>query len=205
MLYSEIKRETLGHINQYSMAGSQVSPSYNNQADYLNRIPLLINEGIVNIRTLVKPAPEIFNLVSGDDLGDMIRYELPDDFWMLKTGGVTRVRDNHFEKTNQYMLQGRKYILIPQGFKAKYSVEYYRYPNRLPIDKTPDNFDLDEDIEVIQTATYYAAANLVLLEDEFAYSSLYNDYESRLARISRGLTAEVQPVQDVYLFADGGY
>lgn len=205
MLYSEIKRETLGHINQYSMAGSQVSPSYNNQADYLNRIPLLINEGVMNIRTLVKPEPVLFRLTSGDDVGDMIRYELPEDFWSLKTGGVSVVYRNHFEKTNQYRLYGKKYILIPQNAPGSYTVEYYRYPNRLPLDNTlTDDFDLDEDIEVIQAATYYAAANLVMLEDEFAYGSLYNDYESRLTRISRGITAEVLPVQDEYHFFNLG-
>ena len=200
MLYSEIKRETLGHINQYTMAGSQVPASYNNQEDYLNRIPLLINEGVMNIRTLVKPEPVLFKLVSGEDYGDMIRYELPEDFWSLKTGGVSLIRDDRFEKTNQYRLIGKKHILVPQKARGSYTVEYYKYPNRLPIDKTPDDFDLDEDIEVIQAATYYAAANLVMLEDEFAYSSLYNDYESRLTRISRGITVEVQPVEDAYCF-----
>lgn len=205
MLYSEIKRETLGHINQYSMAGTPVSMSYNNQADYLLRIPVLINEGLVNIRTLVKPAPEVFTLVSGEDYGDMIRYNLPDDFWSLKTGGVSMVRDDKFQKTNEYRLHGKKSILIPQSLKGSVTIEYYRYPNLLPINKTPDDFDLDEDIEVIQTATYYAAANLVLLEDEFAYSSLYNDYESRLGRIGRGIAAEVQQTQDSYLFNMGGY
>ena len=91
MLYSEIKRETLGHINQYSMAGSPVAASYNNQADYLNRIPILINEGVLNVRTLVKPEPVVWPLETGEDYGDMIRYELPEDFWTLKTGGVTGV------------------------------------------------------------------------------------------------------------------
>ena len=60
----------------------------------------------------------------------------------------------------------------------------------------PKLFYLDP--EVIQTATYYASAYLVLQEDEFAYATLYNDYESRLGRISPGITAEVQPVEDSY-------
>ena len=98
MLYSEIKRETLGHINQYSMAGSKVPASYNNQEDYLLRLPVLINEGVLNIRTLVKPEPVAFRLTSGDDYGDMTRYELPEDFWSLKTGGVSVIHNNHFEK-----------------------------------------------------------------------------------------------------------
>lgn len=204
MLYSEIKRETLSHINQYTMAGSQISTFYNNQADYLNRIPQLINEALVNIRTLVKPEPVVYPLTDGEDYGDMIRYELPADFWSLKTGGVTMIRDGRFQKTNDYRLQGKRFVLVPKSAESSYTVEYFRYPNQLPIDKTlTDNFNLEEDIEVIQAATYYAAANLVLLEDEFAYASLYNDYESRLTRIAPVVTAEVFTTGDVYNFTVG--
>lgn len=203
MLYSEIKREVLGHIDQYSMAGTPVAASYNNQADYLSRIPVLINEGLVNIRTLVKPDPVVLPLENGEEYGGMMRYELPEDFWNLKTGGVSVIRKGQFHKTNDYRLQGKKYILIPKT-DAAYTVEYYKYPDLLPLDKTlTDAFELEEDIEVIQTATYYAAANLVMREDEFMYASLYNDYESRLSRISPGITVEVQQVEDAYLFNMG--
>ena len=203
MLYSEIKREVLGHIDQYSMAGTPVAASYNNQADYLNRIPVLINEGLVNIRTLVKPDPVVLPLENGEEYGGMMRYELPEDFWNLKTGGVSVVRNGQFRKTNDYRLQGKKYILTPKT-EGVYTVEYYKYPDLLPLDRTlTDAFDLKEDIEVIQTATYYAAANLVMREDEFMYASLYNDYESRLSRISPGITVEVQQVEDAYLFNMG--
>lgn len=206
MLYSEIKRETLGHINQYSIAGSPISASYNNQADYLSRIPILINEGLMNIRTLVKPEPVVYPLVDGEDYGDMIRYELPNDFWSLKTGGISVIHDGRFRKTNNYQLMGRKYILIPKKAEGSYTVEYYKYPNKLPIGNTlTDTFDLDEDPEVIQAATYYAAANLVMYDDEHAYACLYNDYESRLGRISPGITAEVKPVDDAYIFQSWGW
>lgn len=197
MKYADIKREVLSHINQYTMAGSQVAPSYNNQADYLNRIPVLLNEALVNIRTLVKPIPVVLPLTDGEPYGGMIRYELPTDCWAIKTGGVSVIRDGRFQRTNQYRLQGRKYILIPDD--GEYTVEYYRYPVQLPLDSTlTDSYEVEEDPEVIQAATYYASAYLVLQEDEFAYATLYNDYESRLGRISPGITAEVQPVEDSY-------
>lgn len=203
MFYSEIKRETLGHINRYSVAGTPIAASYNNQADYLNRIPHLINEALVNIRTLCKPEPVVYELVDGQSYGDMMRYELPDDFWSLKSGGMSVIRGGRFEKTNDYRLMGKKSIIVPAD-SAQYIVEYYKYPNQLPPEKQlTDDTVLDEDIEVIQAATYYAAAYLVLQEDEFAYTSLYNDYESRLSRISRGITCEVQPVADAYSFNVG--
>ena len=199
MLYSEIKRSVLEHINQYTMAGTPVAPSYNNQADYIGRIPNLINEALVNIRTLVKPDPVVYPLTDGEAYGDMTRYELPDDFWSLKTGGVSVIRNGRFHRTNEYRLQGKKYILIPASTEGSFTVEYYRYPVQLPASPS-DNTVVDEDPEVIQAATYYAAANLVLLEDEFAYSTLYNDYESRLSRISSGISAEVLEVEDRYGF-----
>ena len=197
MKYADIKRAVLSHINQYTMAGAQVAPTYNNQADYLNRIPVLLNEALVNIRTLVKPIPVVLPLTDGEPYGGMIRYELPTDCWTIKTGGVSVIRDGRFRRTNQYRLQGRKYILVPDD--GEYTVEYYRYPVQLPLDSTlTDSYEVEEDPEVIQAATYYASAYLVLQEDEFAYATLYNDYESRLGRISPGITAEVQPVEDSY-------
>ena len=197
MKYGDLKREVLSHINQYTMAGTVVAPSYNNQADYLNRIPVLLNEALVNIRTLVKPEPVVLPLIGGEAYGGMIRHELPNDFWSLRTGGVTEIREGRFRHTNQYRLQGKKSILVPLG--GDYTVEYYRYPIQLPLDNTlTDEYEVEEDLEVLQAATYYAAAYLVLQEDEFAYAGLYNDYESRLSRISPGITAEVRGIDDVY-------
>jgi len=199
MLYSEIKRTVLSHINQYTMAGTPVAVNYNNQADYLNRIPQLFNEGLVNIRTLVKPDPVVLPLLNGEEYGGMLRYRLPADFWSLKSGGVSVIRDGKFRKTNTYKLLGKDYILTPKT-EDQYTVEYYCYPVQLPLDPA-DNFSVDEDLEVIHAACYYAAANLLRLEDEFAYATLYNDYESRLGRISPGIRMEVAPVDDVYHFA----
>ena len=199
MKYGDIKREVLSHINQYTMTGSEVAPSYNNQADYINRIPVFFNEGIMNIRTLVKPEPVVYPLTGGEIYGDMFRCQLPDDLWHVRTGGVSVFRDGRYHKTNQYLLQGRDFILTPVSNSDLYVVEYYRYPNQLPLDSSlTDDYELEEDPEVLHAAAFYAAANLVMQEDEFAYASLYNDYESRLGRISPGVTAEVQPVDDAY-------
>ena len=204
MKYSEIKRETLAHIHQYSIAGSEITASYNNQADYLNRIPVFINEGLMNIRTLVKPEPVVCPLDGGDEHGGMIGYMLPEDFWSLRSGGVAVIRDGRLQKTNDYRLMGKKYILVPKRTDGSYIVEYYRYPEQLPLDNTlTEDYELDEDREVIQTATYYAAAQLALFDDSFMYASLYNDYESRLGRLGSKVTVEVHPVQDAYGFSGG--
>lgn len=204
MRYSTIKRSVLSHIDQYSVAGTPVAKTYNNQEDYLLRIPELINEALVTIRTTVKPAPQVHTLWGGQEHGDMMRFFLPENFWTLRSGGVSVVRDGEFRKTNNYRLQG-KYILVPKN-SGTYTIEYYKYPERLPpVEDLTDDFDLDEDIEVIQAATYYAAANLVLREDEFMYTALFNDFESRLMRLSNGITTEVHPVEDAYSFGAAGW
>lgn len=204
MKYSEIKRETLAHIHQYSIAGQEIAAYYNNQADYLNRIPVFINEGVMNIRTLVKPEPVVLPLEGGEEYGGMIRHELPEDYWSLKTGGVALLKDGHFRKSNDYRLMGKRYILVPKRKDGSYVVEYYRYPAQLPLDKTlTEDYELEEDREVIQTATYYAAAQLALFDDSFMYASLYNDYESRLGRLGTRAAAEVHQVEDTYGFTGG--
>lgn len=205
MTYAEIKRHTLEKANLYTIAGEQVPGSYNNQQDYLNKIPALINTALVNIRTLVKRSPEVYMLENGEPFGNMTRYTLPGDFYSLKTGGVGRIRDGKFEKVNTYWLQGNRYILIPKNCPGEFMVEYYRYPVQLP-DDPDDDFDLEEDPEVIQAAEVYAAAYLVLPDDQFMYTVLYNDYESRLGRISPGVTVELHQVGDVYAFnTDWGF
>ena len=41
MTYGQLKADVLRLIHQYSIAGNKVATTYNNQQDYLNRIPSL--------------------------------------------------------------------------------------------------------------------------------------------------------------------
>ena len=135
----------------------------------------------------------------------MLQFALPPDFWALKSGGVFRIREGKFQKTNEYRVVGKKQILIPRDHPGDVYIEYNRYPHLLPLVSVDgvnptalDDYELDEDIDVIQTATYYAAAQLVMRDDSFLYASLYNDYESRLGRLSNGISAEVHATDDAY-------
>jgi hypothetical protein len=165
----------------------------------MNRIPVFINEGLVNIRTSFKPSPIVVPLEGGEDGGHFITYTLPGDFWALKSGGVFKVHDGRFVKTNEYRLSGRGKIIVPAKWDGQYYIEYYRYPVQLPLDGSlTDDFEVDEEIDVLQAATYYAAAHLVIREDEFMYATLYNEYDGRLSRLTNGVSAEVQHVDDAY-------
>ena len=45
MTYGELKQRVLELIFSYSVAGSEIPATYNNQADYLAMIPGLVNNG----------------------------------------------------------------------------------------------------------------------------------------------------------------
>lgn len=203
MLYSEIKREVLSRINRYSKAGTPIAATYNNQEDYLNRIPIFVNSGIVNIRTTTRRLLTSAILTEAEDtFGGMARYVLPEDFYQLKTGGVSIVRNGSLEKTNNYRLSGRTHILVPITTDADFVVEYYRYPDLLPLSPKGD-FNFPEDVDVLQCACTYAAAQLAMYDDEFMYTALYNDYEAQLTRLSNGVDAEVHIIEDAYGFNAG--
>ena len=197
--YGELRREVLSRVRKYSIAGQVTPASYNCQADDLNRIPLLLNEALVQLRTEGKRDTATAVLTGGEEYGGWVRYRLPEDCYALHTGGVTVLRDGKPRRTNDYRLQGR-YILVPSG--EAYTVEYDRYPVQLPPDAAED-LEIVEDPEVLHAAVCYAAAQLVMQEDEFAYAALCNEYERRLSRLSAGTTAEVGTVTDVYA-GEGG-
>ena len=55
MTYAEIKRFTLELINRSTVAGEAVSPAYNGQSDYIQRIPNLINSALAQIAPWEEP------------------------------------------------------------------------------------------------------------------------------------------------------
>ena len=44
MKYGELRDQVLKLLNQYTVAGDPVAETYNNQADYLKRIPTFAND-----------------------------------------------------------------------------------------------------------------------------------------------------------------
>ena len=194
MTYREIKRRVLEHINRATIAGQEVSPAYNGQSDDLMRIPGLINEAVVSIRTLARPETGVFTPEEGESMYGMKKYDLPTDFRSMKGGGVYQVKDGRLESFGGWRLFGSRAILLPEG---RFLVEYCRYPDLLPEDPEED-FDYVQDVEVLYAAIYYAAANLVMPEDEFVYSALMRDYENRFARMIAPVACTTGNIGDVY-------
>ena len=218
MEYGTIKRSVLELINQSTIAGESVALTYNNQADYVLRIPNLINQGIMKIRTTVFPDRRTTELTDGTRRGNEMLYPLPANCRSLVSGGVWKVSHHCAERTNEYSLLGKSILLPARPIRSPepeyviggwtvevhdggYFIEYFAYPEQLPADPT-DDYPLMETPEVIQAAEYYAAAMLVLMEDEFTYSTLMREFEERRTAMRPPLTAEVHPVHDAYGFGE---
>lgn len=201
MTYGQVKDQVLKLLNQYSIAGDKVDGSYNNQADYLLRIPGLVNDAMTEIATTARKIPVLLELkrLYREDLGDVVRYTLPDDFYQFVSGSVVKTTDGRVLHTNVYATQGKRHLILPKNEAKDYTITYYRYPQLLS-DKPDDADELDNDPESHYAIPFYVAAYLVIHDDPFQYATFYNKYEDKLAKMGPGIHAEVRIVDDAYSF-----
>ena len=209
MNYAQVRDRTLQLLNQYTVAGAAYAPSYNNQEDYLLRIPALVNDALMEIATTYRKinAYTVLDL-DGDyeDFGNWAKFELPEDFYQFKTGDtfILTAADHAF-RTNLYTISGRKFLLVPKKALekgGKYSITYYRYPRLLDLANLNDEMtlELDNVPETHAAIPFYVAAFLVIHDDSFLYASFYNKYEDKLAKMMPDISMEVHPVADDYTF-----
>lgn len=201
MNYGQVKKAVLQLLNQYSIAGTQVPGSYNNQQDYILRIPALVNDAVMEIATTARKIPATLQL--GDlprvELGKEVEYRLPADFYQFVSGSVVRTVDGRVLHTNLYAQKERKYLRVPKDEAGSYEVSYYRYPMLLG-DSPADTDELDNEPETHYAIPFYVAAHLVVHDEAFLYQVFYNKYEDKLAKMNSGLSAEVRSVDDSYGF-----
>jgi hypothetical protein len=208
MTYGQIKNQVLQLLNQYTVAGTHVASSYNNQQDYLNRIPSLVNDALIEIATTMRKIPAFLTISEDDDyeeFGDRVKIELPEDFYQFKTGDTfLKTEEGHVFHTNRYQIQGRNYLLIPRRELEKhktYTLTYYRYPRLLDLTATIDeDTELDNVPETHTAIPFYVAAFLVIQDDAFLYASFYNKYEDKLQKMLPDLSAEARQTADDYTF-----
>lgn len=200
MTYGQIRDRALQLIDQYSMAGQTVALSYNNQADYVKKIPGLINDALELLFTTYRRirASAALPTLSRVMFGPNDAYVLPDDFWQMSSAGMVTFDDNGgIVRWHKYhMLEERMFVLDGEA-PFPLIVEYYRHP-RLLGDNPKDTDNLDGPIEMQMVIPYYVAAHLVLLDNSFAYATLYNEFEARAQRLIELPQAEVNIVEDRY-------
>lgn len=205
MTYKQVKDLTLQHIMQFSVAGSEVPAVYNNQQDYLARIPGLVNDAVMEIATTVRKIPEFLDLSSAEkeEFGNQVRVTLPDDFYQFMSGSVMRTKRGNLVHTNAFHIQGKNYMLLPKDELENYHIIYYRYPKLLAENPAADD-EIDNVPETHNAIPYYVGAMLVSYDDAFLCSLLMNAYNDRLQKMYPDIAAEVHPTDDRYGFYNMG-
>lgn len=196
MTYGQIKRRVMEYLNQYSVAGAEISPAYNNQSDYEHRIPGLINSALSDIRGLY-PRRRAVQLTGGSKLGTRIYYALPSDYKALCTGGVYAGDD--MAPSNDYQLFGDSGVLVPDDGRT-YWMEYYQRPEQFIVgtsqaDDPEDSSEIPENQDALEAACAYAASWLALNDDAFDHTALQHLYEDKLERMRPPLTAEIRDIE----------
>lgn len=193
MTYGEIRRKVLEKIDRATINGTPIPAAYNGQSDALRRIPGLINEAVTVICTERHRYTGYFAPKDGTPFGKRIRYALPEDFYSMQGGSVFRMCGDDAESCTDYRLAGREIILPP----GDYLVEYWRYPDLLP-DDPDDSFDYRMGLDILHAAMCFAAARLVVTEDETLYNALMRDYRAWLQEMDVPFWTESSKVADVY-------
>ena len=198
MTYGELKKRVLQLIFSYSVAGSEIPATYNNQADYLAMIPGLVNNGQIDIATSVKrlPAQAALSDLERETINGRVLYKLPADCWMPFTGGLLYERSRRYERFFGYRFIGREIELsccAPPGL----ILEYWRYP--ILIDAvTPDSMELDNTPDVHECLVFYVAAHLLAYDDPYRYTVFKNMYEERMSRLREPLWLEPGHIRNLY-------
>ena len=198
MTYGELKMRVPELIFSYSVAGSQIPATYNNQADYLAMIPGLVNNGQMDIATSVKriPAVAVLDDLEIEQAGESFLYTLPSDCWLPFTGGLKVPEGRRYGRYFGYRFIGGR-IELPFWAPSDLVLEYWRYPNSVSAD-TPDSTELDNTPDVHECLVFYVAAHLLAYDDAYRYTVFLNMYEERRKHLREPVWIEPGPIEDVY-------
>lgn len=199
MTYGEFKILVLKHIDQYTVAGEKVPLSYNNQADFVNKIPELTNIVLRMLATTTAPLTETVAASSFADAmpmpGGWSKITLPKDFWRINGSGLLTMEESGLSINGNYRFLTNRDLIVRTSEIPSMLIRYDRYPRRV---KGVDNETLDCDDAVADCASFYVGAQLMRTEDPYVYQSMMNEYSSMMAQIAKPITAEYVRSQDVY-------
>lgn len=224
MTYGEVKKQVLRLLNQYKIAGTEIPGTYNNQNDYIDRIPGLVNDAMMELATTVRKIETVVRLSTSTwaaqnytDLGDSYSFMMPSDFFAHKSGDNWLLVDGRPLSHQLLTFRGAKktlgvlsmskgvhFVTLPKALVDNHEVlmTYYCYPELLA-DDAADSTELDNTVDAQRAIPYYVAGMLALHDDPFLASSLMNAWEDKLQKLTPLPYAEVAPVQDAYFFNVG--
>ncbi len=203
MTFKEFTDLVLQHLDQYSVAGELIPKDYNNQEDYTNRIAPLANIALRTIATQAEPLTGMFDAETpGIEMqtlsNGLTKIKMPSDFYRMTGNGLPTFHgDVDFAKNMNYRHITANEILVRTAELPNLIITYYRYPRAVHGYATEI---LDASDAAADCASFYVAAQLARYDNPYAYQSLYNEFETMMARLRKPISTEAEEVLDVYGF-----
>ena len=197
MTYGKLKERVMQLIFSYSVAGSEIPETYNNQADYIVMIPGLVNEAQMDIAISHKRLPAykmLSELVSQESAGWDV-YDYPEDCWQIMQGGL--LDPNHGNRFHEYRIGLGKQILVRHGTPDNLVLEYWRYPEAVTADTT-DEAELDNTPDVHECLPYYVAYGMLLYDDAYRAQVFKAEFDQRISKLREEVWLESGVIPNVY-------
>lgn len=218
MNLNEIAEMSLQLINQYSVSGQIIPDSYNNQADYLIRIPHLANDGIVYIGTgnAKQIGSYVFSQKEDKNAKAVYKsYSMPSNFFRPYGSSVPYIIGKGKVPTSEYMWLGSRELLLSPHIEGQIKIDYYRYPHLFSTEFVPSEEDengnvvtpwhykdgtveVDLPLEAQYALPYYIGAHLISQDYMNESYILMNEFELKMSRISTYPIVDVESAEDVY-------
>lgn len=207
MTIGECIDASLQLLNQYTIMGVQVPDTYNDQEDDKLRMINLINDAVMEIATNARPILEYVEFeVTKEDYADRklrdLDFAMPSNFDRATAVLFTPAfgYDRTAREASDYKWLGDDVILVPNKYPGIYRVEYMRYPMQYN-QSTPLTTTIDNTPDTHTIIPYYVASMIAAYDDQKAYYTLYNIWETRLSRLGyKPPHATFENIQDVYGF-----
>ena len=196
MTYGELKDAVLQLLNTYSVAGSKVELTYNDQADLIARIPALTRDALFYLATTARRLRAAAALTDPAPLGSWMVYDLPDDCYQL-CGGLLRMDNDGVRRVRKYQVLAGRQVAVPKDEAGTLLAEYFRYPV-VPTGTPKDDTALDCAPETAGVVACYVAAHLAMEDNNYLYSALHSEFERRLLRLQEGTFVECGVTEDAY-------
>lgn len=209
MNYGQVRDAAFKLLHQFSLGDEEIPRTYNDQGDYLRRVPELVDDAMWIIASGPRRihAAKPLERLHSRDRGGMCCYTLPGDLMEIVPGGLLILEGGESRYESGYVRADACHILLPRC-RGEVWLEYYRRP-RSCLEDLPEGrtepcgcTNLDNTPDTHRAIPYYVAAHLALQDDETVYLALMKEWRELLYRLSplpqphRGL------VTDVY---DGGW
>lgn len=186
--------------------GRDIPDTYNDQEDDKLRMVNLINDAIMEIATNARPIIEAatFDVPVPDRFTPVedIEFEMPADFDRATAVLFTPAFgfDRTMREAADYKWLGNDRLLVPNRYPGQYRVEYMAYPVQFTNNTDPDT-SLPNTPDTHNIIPYYVAAMIAQYDDQKAYYTMYNIWETRLARLGyKPPHATTERIMDVYGF-----